>query len=316
MAYAPHIINCIFTILLLLLTTCTASRLVDSTALPQAFPPGDHLRQLTVGGLTRSYLLHIPPEISPMKPLPVVLAFHGAATNANFMMNMTNLHQKADEAGFIVAYPNGTGSGMFLTFNAGGLSDSATRPNDVVFTAAILDDLATVVRVDPKRVYATGYSNGAMLCYRLAAELSDRIAAIAPVGGTMAVPEAKPTRPVSVLHFHGTADRFVPFNGPDARTPKFLTFKSVETSVTLWAKLDGCPDNPQITPRPSPNGLKITQHTYGPGKEGAEVILFTIEGGGHTWPGQKPVIWFIGKSTLDISANDLMWEFFQRHPMK
>ena len=314
MNHARHIISCIFA--MLLLTACTSTHLVELPPLPAALPPGDHVRQLTVGGLPRSYLLHIPPQASPMKPTPVVLAFHGAATNGTYMKNFSGLSKKADEAGFVVVYPDGTGFGWFLTFNAGGLPDSATRPNDVAFTVAVLDDLATVVRVDPKRVYATGHSNGAMLCYRLAAELSDRIAAIAPVAGTMAIPDAKPTRPVSVLHFHGTADRFVPFKGPDTGTPKFMTFKSVEASVALWAKLDGCPEKPEITTIPSSDGMAITKYAYGPGKDESEVIVFTIEGAGHTWPGQKPVIGLIGDSTLGISANDLMWEFFQKHPMK
>ena len=253
-----RIIGCVFAVLLL--NACTATRPAELPPLPAALSPGDHVRQLKIGGQTRSYLLHIPPQASPMKPTPVVLAFHGAATNANFMMNFSGLSRKSDEAGFVVVYPNGTGFGWFLTFNAGGLPDSATRPNDVAFIAAVLDDLATVVRVDPKRVYATGHSNGAMLCYRLAAELSDRIAAIAPVAGTMAIADAKPIRPVSVLHFHGTADRFVPFKGPDTGTPRFMTFKSVEASVALWAKLDGCPDKPEITTIPSSDGMTITKY--------------------------------------------------------
>jgi len=102
----------------------------------------------------------------------------------------------------------------------------------------VRDDLATVVNVDPKRVFATGMSNGGMMCYRLASELSDRIAAIAPVSGTMAIPDYKPKRPVPVIHFHGTADNIVPFNGPKG-TPKFLTFKSVEETIRLCAKTIG-----------------------------------------------------------------------------
>ena len=107
-------------------------------------------------------------------------------------------------------------AGIFLTWNSGGFRARMAegRPDDVTFVAKLLDDLATVVNVDPKRVYATGMSNGGMMCYRLAAELSDRIAAIAPVSGTMAIDDYKPKRPVPVMHFHGTADNIVPFNGP------------------------------------------------------------------------------------------------------
>ena len=282
--------------------------------------PGDHVRKLTVDDQERSYLVHVPPNYDRNTPTPVVLIFHGAGTNAQIMVVFCGLNKKSDDAGFIAVYPNGSGTGPFLTFNAGGLQGEAAkgRANDVKFVATLLDDLATVVNVDPKRVYATGISNGGMMSYRLAAELSDRIAAIAPVAGTMAIEDANPTRPVSVMHFHGTADNMVPFAGPSANTPKFLTFKSVNDSILLWAKLNGCPEEPAITDEPDvkDDGTKVQRKVCGPGKDGAEVVLYVIEGGGHTWPGQKSPVGFIGKSTLDISANDLMWEFFKKHPMK
>jgi polyhydroxybutyrate depolymerase len=157
-----------------------------------------------------------------------------------------------------------------------------------------------------------------MMCYRLAAELSDRIAAIAPVAGTMAMEDAKPKRPVPVMHFHGTADRIVPFAGPAKRSSEFPIFKSVEETIRLWCKIDGCPETPKVTEFPDKvdDGTTVKRKTYGPGKDGTEVVLIEIEGGGHTWPGRKPPVGFLGKSSLDISANDLIWEFFQRHPMK
>jgi polyhydroxybutyrate depolymerase len=157
-----------------------------------------------------------------------------------------------------------------------------------------------------------------MMVYRLAAELSDRIAAIAPVSGTLCVEQPNPKRPVPVIHFHGAADTIVPFNGPNGRTPRFLKFQSVDSTVRTWAKLDGCPEEPKITKLPdtAKDGTTVTRKVYGPGKEGAEVVLYVIEGGGHTWPGQEPMVGFLGKSTKNISANDLIWEFFQKHPMK
>ena len=191
------------------------------------------------------------------------------------------------------------------------------QPDDVKFVRELLDDLAKVVNVDPKRIYATGISNGGMMCYRLAAEMSNRIAAIAPVSGTLAVEKCRPQRPVPVIHFHGTDDKLVPFNGPDQRTAKVFAFKSVEETIRTWVKIDGCPTKPKITklPHKADDGTTVERKTYGPGKEGAEVILYVINGGGHTWPGRKwPVPW-LGKTTTDISANDLMWEFFKRHPM-
>lgn len=280
--------------------------------------PGDHTRRLTVDERQRSYLIHIPPNYDAEKPTPVVVILHGAGMNSALTVPFTGMSTKSDEAGFLAVYPNGTGNGIFLTWNAGGrtVRMAENAPDDVKFIASLLDDLATVVNVDPKRVYATGMSNGGMMCYRLAAELSDRIAAIAPVAGAIAIEESKPLRAVSVIHFHGRADKMVPFDGPNKGTPKFLTFKSVEESVTIWRKINECPDEPTLTALPDKqdDGTKVTQKTYGPGREGAEVVLIEIEGGGHTWPGQKSPISLIGRSTLDISASDLLWEFFQKHP--
>jgi polyhydroxybutyrate depolymerase len=276
--------------------------------------PGDHTRTLKVGGLDRSYLVHVPKNYDGKTPMPVVLALHGAAMNGPMMAVFFGLNEKADEAGFIVVYPSGTGMGIFLTWNSGGM---VSKADDVAYLRAALDDLGAVVKVDSKRVYATGMSNGGMMCYRLAAELSDRIAAIAPVAGTMAIENANPKRPVPIIHFHGTADTFVPFNGPGQKTPKFIKFKSVEDSIHTWVKIDGCDEKPEIVTLPDKanDDTTIERKTYGHGKNGAEVVLFIIKGGGHTWPGKEPPVGFIGKSTKNISASDLLWEFFQKHPM-
>ena len=185
--------------------------------------PGDYTRTVEIDGRSRSYIVHVPPKYDSKRPTPVVLAFHGALTNAAIMAVSTGLDAKADEAGFIVAYPNGTGEGGLLLFwNSGGVRHKSgqTLPDDVKFTQEILDDLAKAANVDANRVYATGISNGGMMCYRLASELSPRIAAIASVSGTMAPESCHPRRPVSVMHFHGTADKIVPFDGPNGSNDK------------------------------------------------------------------------------------------------
>ena len=183
------------------------------------------------------------------------------------------------------------------------------------FIRTLLDDLDTVVTVDPRRVYATGLSNGGAMCYRLASELSDRIAAIAPVAGTMAIAQANPKRPVPVIAFHGTADSIVKYNGGNSGA--LQPHKSVDETVEIWRKLDGCPKPATIVELPdrdAEDGCTVRKTEYPPGKANAEVILYTIQNGGHTWPGQKSPLPTLGKSTLDISANDLIWEFFQKHP--
>ena len=289
---------------------------VPSSAKTSLLGPGDHSRTVMMGEKQRMYLVHVPNGYDPKTPVPVVLALHGAAMNGPMMVGFSGLTKKADEAGFIVVYPSGTGLGPFLTWNAGGFKAEG-QVDDVVFISRLLDDLGTVVKFDEKRVYACGMSNGGMMCYRLAAELSDRIAAIAPVGGTIAIKQNKPNRAVPVIHFHGTKDTFVPFETAKTNKPAFMKMKGVEESIQTWVKLDGCDEKPKIDVL-SKDGdeMKVTRKTYSGGKDGAEVVLVVIEEGGHTWPGQQPPVTFIGKSAMNISANDLMWEFFQKHKFK
>ena len=147
--------------------------------------------------------------------------------------------------------------------------------------------------------------------------MSDRIAAIAPVSGPMGTGSCHPRRPVSVIHFHGTADPFVPFGGGRGeRSLPTIHFFSVEHSIRQWIAADGCPAEPTVTqlPQKVADGTSVTRKDYGPGRKGAEVVLIEIAGGGHTWPGRQLPVEFLGRSTKNISANDLMWEFFCRHP--
>lgn len=282
---------------------------------------GDHTRTIDVDGLERSYLVHIPPSYDSKKPTPVVLAFHGGGANAEHMATYTGLNQKSDEAGFIVVYPSGTGRlKNVLTFNGGNCCGYAMthQIDDVKFTRQLLDDLAKSANIDAKRVFATGMSNGGIMSYRLASDLSDRIAAIAPIGGPMGTESCKPNRPVSVIHFHGTDDEHAPFKGGKGKGLSGTEFYSVEHSIQAWVKANGCDRQPVVSKLPdiAQDGMTVTRKTYGSGQDGTEVVLIEIAGGGHTWPGQEPRIKSLGKSAKDISANDLMWEFFEKHPIK
>ncbi len=289
----------------------------EEASKPQPFSPGDHTRTFTVDGILRTYLAHVPPGYVAGKPTPVVLALHGAAMNGLMMVGFTGLNATADKAGFIVVYPSGTGVGPFRTWNAGGFPGGSNKTDDVAFLGKVLDDVAALATVDTKRIFSCGMSNGGMMSYRLAAEMSDRIAAIAPVAGTIAIDESKPVRPVPVLHFHGTKDTLVPYEMPQRRNPQIMRIKSVEESIQTWVKLNGCQQTPvSDVLTKAGDKMPVTLTIYKGGKNGAEVGLITIEGGGHTWPGKNAPVGFIGASTLNISANDLMWEFFQRHPMK
>jgi len=223
-------------------------------------------------------------------------------------------------------YPFGGGldPGRGLTFNGGGCCGYAlqNKRDDVGFTRTLLDDLASVANVDTNRVFATGLSNGGIMAYYLASELSDRIAAIAPIGGPLMMDACRPRRAVSVMHFHGTADEFAPFKGGFGKGPLgragITEFRSVDHSIQNWVKANGCDAKPEIVALPDKanDGMRVTRKTWSGGKDGSEVVLIEIEGGGHTWPGMEPPVAMLGKSTKDISANDLMWDFFQKHPMK
>jgi polyhydroxybutyrate depolymerase len=289
--------------------------------LTDTLAPGDHTRRLTVGDLKRTYIVHVPKSHDGSQATPVVLAFHGGGSNPQQMIRFCGLNDTADKHGFIAAYPSGTGRlDKVLTFNGGNCCGYAmtNQMDDVAFTKALLDDLAKVVKLDAKRVYATGMSNGAIMSYRIASELSDQIAAIAPVGGPMGTQTCSPQRPVPVIHFHGMNDEFAPFHGGKGKGVSGTDFYSVDHSIKAWVKANGCKDDPVTTAiaDKAKDGTTATIQTYGGGKEGAEVVLVAIEGAGHTWPGRQPLLRYLGKSTENVSANEMMWEFFRKHPMK
>jgi len=178
---------------------------------------GDHTRTVRVGDLERRYRIYIPKKYDGTNATPVIVVFHGGGGNPESMMRLTGMNSKADEAGFVVVYPYGTGklANSLLTFNGGECCGYAmdNKVDDVGFTRELLDDLATVANVDADRIFATGLSNGGIMAHYVASELSDRIAAIAPVGGPLMMEAPRSKRPVPVIHFHGTADAFAPFKG-------------------------------------------------------------------------------------------------------
>ena len=283
---------------------------------------GTHTRELTVDGRSRRYVVYVPERRPDGRPWPVVLAFHGGGTNAEIMMRFSGLNEKAAEAGFLAVYPDGTGRlERMLTWNGGNCCGYAQRKkvDDVKFVGAVLDDLKTALPIDPNRVFATGMSNGAILCYLLASQMADRIAAIAPVSGTMGTATCAPCRPVSVCHFHGTQDDFLPYQGGLAKRSLTRTrFYSVEHSIRAWVRANGC--NPEgkttVLPDQADDGMRVVRTVYSGGKDDTEVVLYTIEGGGHTWPGRPSRLEYLGPCTRDISANDVIWDFFLRHGRK
>jgi polyhydroxybutyrate depolymerase len=281
--------------------------------------PGDIESFLTYQGVTRRYLVHRPSGTDPSQPAPVVLAFHGGMGHAESQRTMSKMNEVADRFGFYVVYPDGTGTtGRFLTFNAGSCCGYAARNqvDDVGFVRALLDQLQQDYRVNPKRVYATGLSNGAMLCYRLAAELSDRIAAIGPIAGGMGVAGPQPSRPVPVIHFHGMKDQNVPFlGGVGARALDKVTHRSIPDTIAWWARANRCLPKPAASERQADR--VVTRYSPAEGQIGAPVVLYALPEGGHNWPGGVDTTGRLGtgKMIVSVDASTIMWKFFERHTL-
>ena len=266
----------------------------------------DDTWQLAFGADTRSFDLHFPATYDPNVPTPIVLNFHGYTSNAPQEVLLSNMNDKADTAGFIVVYPQGTGTAQ--SWNAGACCGDAAAQNkdDVGLVGKILDMLEDRLCVDTKRVFATGMSNGGFMSHRLACEMSTRIAAVAPVAGVLGISTCAPTRPVPIMHFHGTLDPLVPYAGSTV-----LGFPSVPDTFAGWAKRQSCVGDALETYR------KVDTHcaTYNACAQGSEVTLCTVDGGGHTWPGGTPIP-ALGYTTPNLVATDAMWDFFVKHPMR
>jgi polyhydroxybutyrate depolymerase len=243
----------------------------------------------------------------------------------------------ADRHGFVVVYPQGVppapGQQSLRTWNAGKCCGPAKRTNadDVGFTFAVLDDLARRTPVDKRRVYATGISNGGMMAYRLAADASKRVAAVASVAGQVEVTKFAPTRPVPVMEFHSVDDPRALYNGglglPFPGTNIQNQFDPVQEGIDRWVAYDGCRRTPKTAPAvqgqpgSGDEGETATRITYAPCNQGAEVVLWKLTGSGHVWPGTPidvngtPRGAVLGESTKIVDANELMWEFFAKHPL-
>jgi len=289
--------------------------------------PGDHKFDLTHNGFTRHYIVHVPPGYDGEIPLPVVIMLHGGGGKARGAMQETGWSAKADKENFLVVYPEGlprdpARRASFAT-NPQRWDEGARRSivpaaqkhiDDSGFIHALLDDLGTRLRVDPRRIYATGFSNGASMTFRAGRELATRLAAIAPVAGSDWLDDPVLARPVSLLYITGTQDPLNPIDGgeikfgdtPAGRKPP------VQASIDKWVQLLGCTAEPKVIyDRDGVRGIAYTA-----GKENAEVVVYTVAGMGHFWPGGMSHLpeRIIGKPSDAIDATDVIWEFFQRHP--
>jgi len=255
--------------------------------------------------------------LSKTKSLPLVIVLHGGGGNARNAAYMTGFSRKSDEEGFIVVYPNGTGKlkrDILLTWNAGNCCGYALENNidDTGFIDALIERLERQLPINERQIFVTGISNGGMMSYRIGCELSGKIAAIAPVAGALNLEECKPTHPVSVIIFHGTEDKHVLYKGgkPLRQADRNERIdRSVSYAVSFWVGHNKCSVNPKV----DENG-SIIKEAHGNCENGSDVVLYTIKGEGHTWPGGKKGGYpGADESIGEISATDIMWDFFKNH---
>ena len=279
------------------------------------------LRRIEVDGRPREYLLHVPRGLASTQAAPLVLVFHGGGGDGAGTERLTGFSALADRERIVVAYPNGVGR----NWNDGrDVPDSAAhreRVDDVGFVAALLDAVGRERAIDPRRVYATGISNGGVFSHYLAAKLSERIAAIAPVVGGIADglrPVFAPRAPVSVLIFQGTADPLVPYGGGGVMGGRRGRIISTDETVRLWVEANGAALQPVVEDLPDTDpqdGCRAKRFTHAGGRAGAEVVLIRLEGGGHTWPGGAQYLpqRLIGRVCRDVDGTAAIWSFFRAH---
>lgn len=273
-------------------------------------------QHVRVGETQRSYLIRVPAPL-PSGPLPLVLMLHGGGGNADNGEQMSGFTPIARREGFIVVYPDGSGrfEERLLSWNAGHCCAYAMEhgADDVAFIRALIKKVSQDYPVDPRRIYVTGMSNGGMMSHRLGLELSDTVAAIAPVVGTLFGDEALPPRPVSALIINGGADRIVPPQGGElggrvAGASDGRPLRPAGEQGAFWARADGCEAAPEVQVR---GGV---QHWRYRCPEGLAVERYLIEDAGHAWPGGSAGRRRADPPSQALKASETIWAFFKAHP--
>jgi polyhydroxybutyrate depolymerase len=279
-------------------------------ATPKASPftTGVQHASLTVNGLKRTYRLYVPPSLDPSQPAPLVLVLNGCPGTGDEMASLTGFDDLATTGRFVAVYPDPTPDSsadpsnlLEGCWNAGTCcGDASTNGvDDVTFISRLLDRLTADSRIDKTRVFAAGLSSGAMMAYRLACQLSDRIVAAASVAGALVINDCRPARPVSILEMHGTDDFSVPYEGGFGAASH--EFPSVASVIQRWVMLDGCTGLPTQTAK----GITKTS-VWIHCRAGAVVRLDTVTGGNHTWFGTD-----LNPTPGEPVSTTTVWDFFK-----
>jgi polyhydroxybutyrate depolymerase len=267
-------------------------------------------------GRKRSFTVYIPTSLPADRPAPVVFQLHGGKGTGVETNGLSKLSLLGEKEGFIVVAPDGVDK----NWNDGRVDvRKATafeqKIDDVGFLISVLDEIGTHHRVDQARVYSMGISNGAMMSGRLACERPDRFAAVGLVAGTGPADLAgmcAANGPVSIVAFHGTDDPLIDYNGDPAVHPELGLRLSVEQFAEYWTSRNGCVGDP-VVDQPT---ATISRRTWT--GERADVAMYRVEGGGHTWPGKRQPLpeFIVGSTDGSLDATSVMWDFFKEHPRR
>lgn len=260
-------------------------------------------------GELRKYLLYVPPSYDAGTPTPLVINIHGFSQWPANQAQVSQWNAVADEFGFIVVYPEGTGFPLRWRLRSTDPTSNLDAQKEVTFISDLTDKLGNEFNIDPSRVYANGLSNGGGMSFLLACDLADRITAIGGVGGAYITPfeSCHPSRPVPMIAFHGVVDPIVPFHGGPSGSFE-VPFPDIPTWISQYAAMNNC----DLSPEPLLETVTVSGIRYTNCDQDAEVVFYSIADGGHTWPGGQPLPeWITGKTSQEIDATRLMWEFFQ-----
>jgi polyhydroxybutyrate depolymerase len=269
-------------IAMLLIIACSKS---ENEQIKPNVQPGKMIKELTVNGITREYIIYVPENYNATTALPLLLSFHGLKSNMEFNYNYTNFDELAERENFIVVHPNGIDNRWTL---------SASNNPDIDFIEALLDHLENDYKIESNRIYSTGMSNGGNFSFTLACALNNRIAAIASVTGLMlqvAIGDCIPTRPLAILHIHGTED-------------PIANYAFVQRGLDFWIEHNTTDMNPIVSNIPdidTHDGSTVEKYEYINGENGVEVLHLKVIGGGHQWPGFQ--------GNMDINSSEEVWNF-------